>query len=128
MPHILVIDDRPLHRIPFQEQLGGFGITIAAAAHGKRSIEEYRQHQPNLVIVDMKMSEVDEMETIFNLRELEPDLPILLTDGGVPLAFLDGSDGMPDDGHEGDLLQAVRQCLLRNQQIGKDTRAAAGAP
>ena len=74
---ILVIDDEPVLRMTFKHLLEGQGYKIWLAENGNEGLQVFKEKQPDLVITDMVMPEVDGFQTIQSLRELDPDLPII---------------------------------------------------
>lgn len=79
---ILVIDDEPtavdlLHRIL---ELNGY--EVLDAANGIEGVELFRRNICDLVITDMVMPKKDGLQTILDLRDEYPDLPIIAISGG----------------------------------------------
>lgn len=52
---------------------------------GRRGIEAFAEVKPDLVITDILMPEKDGLEIIHELRDLQPDLPIVAISGGDPV-------------------------------------------
>ena len=59
MPHILVVDDEPDIRHLVQEILEDEGYKVEVAENGESARQAYRQHQPNLILLDIWMPDVD---------------------------------------------------------------------
>ena len=59
MPHILVVDDEPDIRHLLQEILEDEGFNVEVAENGETARQAYRQHQPNLILLDIWMPDVD---------------------------------------------------------------------
>ena len=55
----LVIDDEPLIRMMLAEFLEDIGLTVYEAENGSEGIEIYRDKNPNIVIVDLRMPILD---------------------------------------------------------------------
>lgn len=79
---ILVIDDDPLVRATLRALLEGEGYEVTIAVDGENGLEAFRRHTPDLVITDIVMPEVEGIETIRQMREIAPNLPILAISGG----------------------------------------------
>lgn len=80
---ILVVDDEPSLREIIRAVLVGHGYRVLVAAHGVEAVQLYAA-QPNdvkAVITDMDMPEMDGRRLIKLLRQLNPDLPIILSTG-----------------------------------------------
>jgi DNA-binding NarL/FixJ family response regulator len=81
MPHsILVADDSPVTR----ETLSRVFKTepdydlCAQAVNGREAIDLAIKHRPELIILDLVMPEVNGMEASQQLKEIMPDVPIIL--------------------------------------------------
>ena len=59
MPHILVVDDEPDIRHLVQEILQDEGYKVDVAEDGASAREAYQQHQPDLILLDIWMPDVD---------------------------------------------------------------------
>ena len=59
LPHILVVDDEPDIRHLLQEILQDEGYHVDVAEDGESARKAYQQHQPNLILLDIWMPDVD---------------------------------------------------------------------
>lgn len=79
--HILVVDDEASQR----ELLAGFlkkrGYTVTTAPSGMDAIEKNRTSGFDLVILDLKMPEVDGIETIVRMKEIDPETYFIVLTG-----------------------------------------------
>lgn len=82
MPHILVVDDEPDIRHLLQEILEDEGFNVEVAENGETARQAYRQHQPNLILLDIWMPDVD---GITLLKEWNEDgslsMPVIMMSG-----------------------------------------------
>jgi signal transduction histidine kinase/DNA-binding NarL/FixJ family response regulator len=67
-PKILVVDDRPENRSVLRHLLEPIGFEIAEAANGKIGLEQASVFQPDLIITDLSMPEMDGFEMMRLLR------------------------------------------------------------
>jgi response regulator NasT len=75
---IVIADDEPLIRIDLRENLEGLGYeVIGEAADGKHAVELARKLRPDLVIMDIRMPEMDGIAALRTLTE-EAISPVLL--------------------------------------------------
>lgn len=75
---IVIADDEPLIRIDLRENLEGLGYeVIGEAADGKHAVELARKLRPDIVIMDIKMPEMDGIAALRILAE-ENIAPVLL--------------------------------------------------
>ncbi|MGD9016990.1 MAG: PAS domain S-box protein [Desulfobacterales bacterium] len=80
---ILVVDDEPFILDITCEGLREIGYSVLAARHGKEALEIFRANQGriDLVILDLIMPEMDGGETYRHLRQLNPEVNVILTSG-----------------------------------------------
>lgn len=75
---ILVVDDRVGIRRLLQEVLQGAGYKVLTAAGGSEAMEITRENDVDMVLLDMKMSGMDGVETLTRLKKESPHLIILI--------------------------------------------------
>lgn len=80
---VLLVEDEPAVRKTTSAMLGISGFTVLEARDGAEALELYRQHQGAicLVVSDLTMPGLDGWSTLAALRNLDPDLPAILTSG-----------------------------------------------
>lgn len=78
---ILVIDDDEIMRLSCEQVLRKAGYRVETFANGRDGIERLRQVRPALLVVDIKMPELDGFEVISIVRKLDPDLVIVVITG-----------------------------------------------
>ena len=78
-PSILIVDDHPLTRGALAALLGQHGFRVAGeAGDGKEAIEHARRLQPDLVLLDLSMPELDGIAALPRLREAAPDCEVVV--------------------------------------------------
>jgi CheY-like chemotaxis protein len=82
MARILVIDDDSSMRRLVARILAGANHEVAEAANGKKGMERFATHRPDVVITDLLMPEQEGIETIRELRRIAPSLRIVAMSGG----------------------------------------------
>jgi CheY-like chemotaxis protein len=82
MSTILVVDDDETFRRLLCQTLLRAGHEVLAADDGRGALRLYRQQPADLVITDLIMPEQEGLETILELRRLQPDLKIIAISGG----------------------------------------------
>jgi len=80
---ILLIDDEDMIIDVGQATLHTLGYTVLSAKSGKDAIQIYRKNQNkiDMVILDMIMPEMSGGETYDRLKEINPDIKVLLSSG-----------------------------------------------
>lgn len=86
MTHILVIEDDPLIQIVYQQWLERAGYQVSLASEGGEALKRFKQLSPDLVITDLIMPGMEGIETIIELRKLQPSLKIVAVSGGGLMA------------------------------------------
>ena len=75
---ILVVDDRPGIRRLLQEVLQDAEYRVITAAGGREALDIVEQTHVDLVLLDMKMSGMDGLETLTRMKECAPGTVILI--------------------------------------------------
>lgn len=82
---ILICDDSKLLRKKLQADLESLGCEVVQAENGKDAIMKQLQHKPDGIFLDVVMPEVGGIEALRVLKEINPDLPIvMLSSVGTP--------------------------------------------
>lgn len=81
MPSVLIVDDEDQIRRLLRTTLEGAGYEVVEGSTGKEALQQYRTHQPNLVIMDILMPEKDGLEGILELRQEFPQAKIIAITG-----------------------------------------------
>jgi DNA-binding response OmpR family regulator len=75
---ILVIEDDPSILRGLQLNLGMEGYTVRSAGDGETGLQLARTEQPDLIVVDVMLPRLGGLEVVKAIREVDPDLPILI--------------------------------------------------
>ena len=80
---VLLIDDEELVRVLGAAMLRRLGYQVRTAEDGEAGLEVYQQHRDEIdaVVLDLVMPRIDGRETLRRLREIAPDLPVLVSSG-----------------------------------------------
>jgi two-component system response regulator (stage 0 sporulation protein F) len=79
MKKILVADDEMSIRLLYSEELKEEGYEVYLAANGREALEIVEKVPLDLVILDIKMPEMDGIEALRQIKERQPELPVLLS-------------------------------------------------
>ena len=75
---ILVVDDDVSHCTILQALLRGWGYDVALAYSGRAALEQVREHVFDLVLCNVRMAEMDGIETLKEIKALNPAIPVLI--------------------------------------------------
>ncbi|MDH5183804.1 MAG: response regulator [Gammaproteobacteria bacterium] len=81
MPEILLVDDDEGTRSLFSEIAALAGYQIHTASSGAEFFQLYAQRQPDLLILDLVMPNMDGLELMRKLLALDCQLPLLVISG-----------------------------------------------
>ena len=74
---ILVVDDEPVLRETLAEALDADGFRVVTAADGREALSRFREHQPDLVVLDLMLPELSGIEVCRIIRA-ESGVPIVM--------------------------------------------------
>jgi len=87
MAKIMVIDDEEGIRSLLDTLLTRKGYDVVLADGGRKGLELFRRERPDVVVLDLKMPEMDGVAVLQQIRNLNPVQPvIILTGAGLPEA------------------------------------------
>jgi two-component system nitrogen regulation response regulator NtrX len=78
---ILVVDDEESIRISLAGILEDEDFSISFADNGITALDMVRKSMPDLVLLDIWMPQMDGLETLGNLKHLNPDLVVIMMSG-----------------------------------------------
>ena len=80
-PTILVIDDEESMRSMLVEALGDQGYAVVTAADGDSAVLKVQAARFDIVLCDLKMPGIDGIETIKQIRAIDPDIEVIIITG-----------------------------------------------
>jgi len=75
---IMIIDDEENIRFLYKEELEEEGFAVECAKNGREALDKLSLFKPDLITLDIKMPEMDGIETLKRIREIERHLPIII--------------------------------------------------
>ena len=84
-PTIMVVDDVVENRMMLLDMLRSVGLLTTSCASGQEALKAIEQAFPSLVLLDLRMPEMDGMEVLRRLRKLEGGerLPVVIVSASV---------------------------------------------
>lgn len=81
---VLTIDDQTLILLSVEKRLQELGYTVKTAATGKDGIAIFQSFQPDLILVDINMPDMNGLEVVQHIRSVEQGrTPILVMSGNT---------------------------------------------
>ncbi len=78
---LLIIDDDEVVRASLATYLEDSGFIVLQASNGLEGLEVFQREQPDLVICDLRMPQVDGLELIRRINALQVDIPVIVVSG-----------------------------------------------
>ncbi len=82
---VLLVDDEPEFLVMLEKRLGKRQLSVRCASSGERAVEEVRKSPPEVVVLDVKMPDMDGIETLRRIKELAPEIEVLMLTGHANL-------------------------------------------
>lgn len=127
MPKILLVDDEPVILESLSYSLDREGFEVQVASDGAQALDLFNSSKPDLVILDIRLPEIDGLEVCRRLRAISPVPILMLTALGNELDRVVGleigaDDYLPKPFSFRELLARIRSILRRvelDQQVSK---------
>jgi two-component system chemotaxis response regulator CheY len=76
---IMIVDDAAFMRMMIKDILTKNGYEVVAeAADGAQAVEKYREHQPDLVTMDITMPEMDGIAALKAIKEINANAKVIM--------------------------------------------------
>ena len=81
MAKILVIDDEQGIRSLLDTLLSRKGYDVVLAESGRKGLELFRRERPDVVVLDLKMPELDGITVLKQIRSVDLEQPVIILTG-----------------------------------------------
>jgi len=81
MTKILVIDDQQGIRNLLDTLLRRKGYDVVLAESGRQGLELFRRERPDVIVLDLKMPEMDGLTVLRQIQNLDPRKPVIILTG-----------------------------------------------
>ncbi len=78
MKRILIADDEESLQRLYQEEFEEEGYEVILAGNGKEVLSRLEDHRPDLIIMDIRMPEMNGIDTLRIIKEKYPQIPVIL--------------------------------------------------
>jgi two-component system NarL family response regulator len=128
---ILIADDHPVVREGLAAMIKRrTDMTVVAEAnHGQEAVALFHQHQPDVVLMDLRMPEMDGVEAILTIREQTPEARVIVlttydTDEDIYRALRAGAKAyLLKDTPREELLDTIRAVSAGRTRVPSDVAA-----
>ncbi|MBK9601905.1 MAG: response regulator [Anaerolineales bacterium] len=134
-PFVFVVDDEPGIALLCKRLLSRSGYMVETETDPRKAINYLKENKIDLLLVDIRMPEVDGFEVIQHAQRLQPDAAVLIMTGHGTVetairALRQGVDGLllKPFGKGSDLVDAVKLALVDCQQKRDAARTQALRP
>lgn len=76
---ILLVDDEEGIQLLYREEFEDEGYEVISAYNGDEALERFTENPPDLVILDINMPGMSGIEVLRRMKEINPDLPVILS-------------------------------------------------
>ncbi|MCL4469184.1 MAG: response regulator, partial [Deltaproteobacteria bacterium] len=77
-PSIMIVDDEEIVRTSLSSWLLEDGYDVEPVESGKLALEALKKKSYDLMLVDLKMPEMDGLELMKEVKKFLPDLPVII--------------------------------------------------
>lgn len=91
---ILIVDDQFGIRILLNEILQKEGYHIFQAANGQQALSITERHDPDLVLLDMKIPGMDGLEILEEMKKIKPEIRVIIMTAYGELKMIEASKQM----------------------------------
>ena len=114
--NILLVDDTKTDRLIMSTYLSQMGHTVTLGENGRQAVELYKEIQPDLLVMDVIMPEMDGYQATEQIRKAGHTLPIIAmsadeTDETRALAF---EAGMNEYLMKPARVESIKQLLIKH--------------
>jgi DNA-binding NtrC family response regulator len=75
---VLVVDDERLIRWSLEQTLEKVGYEVATVADGVSAVATVREESPDLVLLDLKLPDIDGLQVLRQVKGLQPDVQVVI--------------------------------------------------
>ena len=76
--YILIVDDEPIIRDSLSEWLESDNFRVQTVDNGMQALKIIAENQPQVAVIDIKMPGMDGVTLLKKIKELNPDIPVLM--------------------------------------------------
>jgi two-component system response regulator (stage 0 sporulation protein F) len=123
---VLLVDDEADILFVIGKRISSWGYDLLKASSGKAALEILKNNNPDIVVLDYMMPEMDGIATLREIRKINTKIPVIMFTAnpeGLPLKGTDGlgiSAFVPKENAE-DILQTTINMVEQSSYEEKDS-------
>lgn len=125
---VLLVDDEEEFVRALAKRLTAKGLIVEVSGDGESAVEKVRQSNFHAIVLDLAMPGIDGLETLKRLREVNPDLQVILLTGhgsirsGVEAMKVGATDFLEKPAEFPELLAKIREAIARSMVLADKRR------
>lgn len=125
---ILLVDDEAEFVRALAKRLTARGLNVEISGDGESAVEKVKQSDFDVIVLDLAMPGIDGLETLKRLREVNPDLQVILLSGhgtiksGVEAMKEGATDFLEKPAEFPELLAKIREASARRMVLVEKRR------
>ena len=80
-PRVVIIDDEERFRTTLRKTLTLKGLTVTDFGNGQEALEVLREQGADVVLLDLRMPEMDGITALKAIKEADPDIEVIVLTG-----------------------------------------------
>ena len=85
-PTLLVVDDEEAYRLLLKKFFTQEGYSVVLASCGKQGLESFEEIAPDLVLLDIRLPDIDGIEVLERMKRLNKECPVIMVTGYASVA------------------------------------------
>lgn len=78
MEKILIIEDDWAQRVLYELEISELGYEVILAKDGLDAVEKFRSHRPGLVVLDLRIPDMEGLRALWKLLSTNPSVPVII--------------------------------------------------
>ncbi|NPU84292.1 MAG: sigma-54-dependent Fis family transcriptional regulator [Syntrophaceae bacterium] len=122
---ILIVDDEKLLLHSLDKALSHEGYLTMTAVCGEEALAMFREHGPDVILLDVKLPDMDGMQVLQKIRALDGDVPVIIMTafsgikGAVEAVKLGAYDYIAKPFDIEELMFALARCLASRKAVAE---------
>lgn len=81
MKKILCVDDEPINLMIIEVNLMAEGYDVYKVENGTAALQMLKEIKPQLVLLDIMMPGISGIDTLKEIKKIDPDVPVIMVSG-----------------------------------------------